>query len=805
MTNLKSQEIFSFEDTILFSESDNDSDSDSYNIPSENESKLFELPNPIVKHSKKVKYQNEIPLEFIGYNIIIKTNICVYDLKDLSVVKFIKNHISKRIISNVKKEISFEFDFSVNEQHIFNRLLDASDCDIEEITNNLLMASNFFDEYEVSRKMQNRIDKYIVSNYQSDRIWKALTSKPDYNLCLFKNRTFPYFHLECKDWVKSNLNALKDDYPSELMRDVNIKKKSIDGFGAELNMAAHNNNFLEWGVLPVDQYPNMDKLVNRIIIFYQLGLKRQSLTLFLRLMLSPRECHICKEPKIWELFNSDMKSNSHIEEIIRYCFYFAMYILRHEETVMFSQVNDNYRVLFTLEEACALPPFHNAHIERNPYILQLTNNMRLSDSIPFYLHGKRYINNKKEFDRRFALATGNAFKGINLLLLGAAITGSILIPCVHKSPLEKGFDNVDWIRDRSTIDVNFPFMVDTPENSDDFAFLNYLEYYYPSYVSLTDADYINQVLGSNSIPLFQQPDEISYETDDIDDHQSDINKSNINKSTNYIIETPEEEHKHKRPVIGNNQLSDIDISITARNFDIFKVNALKLYEQIKANCEHRGDVYIKEIKTLSSVKFKIYGPGIPRPMDIFRIPYDPVKMIKKFHLHCVKMYYNGNDVIMFRSCVSCLLSGVNESYKWFSCNKIPKLVTLRYAARGFSLIENSKEKEASINYLNNDNTWGQLLKFLKIPVKRMYCCVTEDHPFFQSGLADCGIRLNLRKFEREFNSQYSSSLVVSYPRTDFPYGELLIKDNNKQHPPNAQFIHACLDYVETETDVVKDT
>ena len=83
--------------------------------------------------------------------------------------------------------------------------------------------------------------------------------------------------------------------------------------------------------------------------------------------------------------------------------------------------------------------------------------------------------------------------------------------------------------------------------------------------------------------------------------------------------------------------TSIDISIITRSHDKFKENALALYEAIKANCIHRGPVHIKEIKTIASIKYKIYGAGLCRPMDIFRIPYDPVKMVKKFQDALVKI------------------------------------------------------------------------------------------------------------------------------------------------------------------------
>jgi hypothetical protein len=779
-------------------------------------------------------------LAVLSFKISIENEICTFELKDRSAVKYLKNKAPTKQIDEEKKKIIFSVAFTEDEFHLYNQLLDNADVSITELTQAIKAAHRYFTDYEVSRKTQNFIDKYINSLGRAENTWRGLTEKPDYNLCLYKNRMLPYFHIECKDWVKANLEAMKGDYPTEIIRastkitvnGINNPGRKDDEFTDELNMATKNNNFLEWGILAVNKYPDMERLVDRILTFHQLGLKKQALTMFLKLLLSPKECHIIKEPAMWNIFKPQMAESNDINEIVKYCCCYAMYILRHEETVMFSQVNVKYRVLFTLEQAANMPIFSNSHMERDPYILQLTDDSRLNDCITFYVRDGRKINNKQEFNRRFHLASGGAFKNVDLRSLGAAITGSILIPCVHTSPLEKGFEDVDWVREREGIKTPHSFMVDTPETPEDYAFLNYLEYYYPSYVSLTDADYQKQVLKidkQDTQPPIESKSDINYETDDVNNigltdvntnNSTNVNtlnstvelssvETNLPKTERKNINQPpiivdsrlnamETENKSIKPSIDYNQLADIDISITTRDFDTFKTNALLLYEAIKKNCEHRGDVYIKEIKTLASIKYKIFGPGIPRPMDIFRIPYDPVKMVKKFHVHAVKMFYD-NEVTLFRSCVACLLSGVGESYKWFSCNKIAADVLLKYAQRGFSIILNKKERDAMSKYMMDNERWGRMLKYLNVESDKIYCCVTADHPFFKPGLYDSGIRMTLRNFERDSNGQYASNLVVSYSKSLFNYGDLRIKDNNKMYAPNTTLINACLDYIENES------
>lgn len=825
--------------------------------------------------------------EYSDFKFSVQNNVCDLDLKNKNVAKRLK--AATHIVDKKAKRLNFVITLEQDDTHLFNDLLDAADVNIEELTGAIDKAHDYFNDYEVSRKTQNVVDRYISKIGNAESTWHGLTSKPDYNLSLFRRRMLPYFSLECKDWIKANLDAMKGEYPTEIVRAAKKNKNTQDEYSEELDAVTMNNNFLEWSLLPVDKYPNMEKLTNRIKVLHKLGMKRQALLMFLKLLISPRECHIFRELSMWEIFKPQMKEEKYVEEIVRYCCCYAMYILRQEETIMFSQVNSNYRVLFTLEQAANIPTFSTCHIERHPYILQLTDNSRLSDSMIFYIKKGRKINSKEVFDRRFHIATGGAFKGVDLRALGAAITGSILIPCVHTSPLEKGCENIEWPEDRNGTKVPYPFMIDNPTTPEDMAFAKYLEMYYPGYASLTDEEYKLQLFKdiSRDDPVkLAESDNIVYENDEAKESVNNITTTinvvsqntvhqAVNTTVNRVIEKKEVDtdsdndedvelpimklplkksvKKHiKRPIkkftkkrrqvsksdsddsdsnediphsnntrknpqlpkmevenksikatVEYNQLADIDISISTKDFDTFKKNTLQLYDAIVKNCSHRGPVYIKEVKTLATVKYKVYGPGLSRPMDIFRIPYEPVKMVKKFHVHAVKMYYD-NDVTMFRSCVACLLSGVGESYKWFVCSKVPADVLLKYAQRGLTIILNKKERDAISKYITENERWGAMLKHLKISADKIYCCVAADHPFFHPGAYNCGIRMNLRKIENDMNGKYSAKLVVPESTYVFPFGELNIKDGKKMYPPNIQSINACLDYIDNQDDDIID-
>ena len=763
-----------------------------------------------------------------GYKIIIANNVYNLTCKSGLTTKLLDNKEVVKEVDDKAKLVTFTTDFSTEEAYMYNYLLDRADVTINELFLILLKANTYFSEYEITCKSLTNIDKYINTLSRYQRTWTGLTSKPDYNLTIFTNRTLPYFSLECMDWVKANIDALQSDYPAELAearKQKGVGKNTVtDEYHEEISLVTKNNNFLEWHVLPVDKYPDMSAFIIQIRTLMKLKLKRQALSMICRLLLSPRECHIIKYQEIWNILKPELAHKDY-DNLVKYCMFYSMYILKQEETIMFSQINTKSRILFTLDEAHALPTFDGCHIDRSPYIVQLTNDTPLGQTMLFYLQGSRSINSDAEFRRRLDIATGGAFKGVNFKSIGAAITGSILLPCAQRSPLEDGFNDVEWNRTRNGVNVTHPYMIDEPTTKEDIAFANYLEYYYPSYVSLTDEDYKKQVLGigaklNDNEQLLntaeQAEDVLEYEIvtgnsaiiggilkPDTVDTGVIVTKKKTMYEENTVLDPATMENKSQRNATEYNQLADIDISITTNDVKVFKERALALYEVIKNNCAHRGLVHIKEVKTIASLKYKVYGPGIPRPMDIFRIPYDPAKMVKKFHVNAVKMFYN-DDLTLLRSCVSCLLSGVGETYKWFSCNKIPADVLLKYAQRGFSIILNTKERDAISNYIMASERWGNIVTKLNIDSKKIYCCTTKNHPFFRPGIYGCGIRYGLRSFERDCDKLYTNTLVVEKPTNVYSYGEVVTHDNKKIYMPNAALINAVLDHIDNES-VVTDS
>lgn len=247
-----------------------------------------------------------------------------------------------------------------------------------------------------------------------------------------------------------------------------------------------------------------------------------------------------------------------------------------------------------------------------------------------------------------------------------------------------------------------PLEKNFPEEKD--AFAAYAEFYYPSYASLTDEDMKRETVPSNF------------------DNMVNIDNSEIK--------------------ISSNVLADIDLSVTADSAEEFDKIVKSLYQDIVSNCQK--EVFICKITTPTHYKYKIYGPGLTRSIDCFNIKTSPLAMVARFHLNIVRMYYDG-EVIITRDCLMTHLTGVCDDYKWFSCNKIPADVIMRYIQRGFSIILNQMEIIILRNYLSSNDKWLTENQRESININtKLTAPINKNHVIFRPDVFGNGCRTGLK-------------------------------------------------------------
>ena len=159
-------------------------------------------------------------------------------------------------------------------------------------------------------------------------------------------------------------------------------------------------------------------------------------------------------------------------------------------------------------------------------------------------------------------------------------------------------------------------------------------------------------------------------------------------------------------------LSDIDIAICATSNTEFDEYAVKFFNQIKAKFSDASmTLIIKEfdVKALKGesapehYKYRIKSPLIGRDIDVFLIKSSIEKLIQRFHLPCVRLWYDGKTVHMFSSCVCALLSGINYEYNWISQTAKYRSIILKYMFRGYTTILSRREMEDILEYINSSS------------------------------------------------------------------------------------------------------
>lgn len=552
---------------------------------------------------------------------------------------------------------------------MFSSILDEyyeQDKKIEEMILLCHKAYKYFGEFKASITINKAIDDY-VSRQHCKWVWRNLSNRPDYNKCLLSTRFWPYFESESKEWKEVNIEIKNKSDSGGVVADALDNQKDI--YKDEEDMAEKNNNFKGWSLLQHSEYNNdaINARISLIVLLREQGLEKQALLLAYQILTNPKEAHVITMGNFWKAVEGLDK------EIIFNGLYYAMYILKHEETIMLGKIDPDSRCVFKLEDAQYLPSYPIlSNPENNPYIQQIAYSGLKAYTCPTYLNVNRRINTVEETNRRFNHITKGVFNNIPFKELGLAISGSILLPCVAYNDLETNFSS--WEA--------------------------YLEYYYPSIKSLSKKEY--------SI------------------YMEKFNEKKIKKEVKFM-----------------NDISDIDICCTTEPNDFNRFREVKdifvkYLNQALKDMNITEEVQVVEVETITQFNFRIRVPILDYHIELFRISYHPGIMTKNFHLGNVKMWWDGS-FHMWNECVMTIMSGVNPRYRWFSCNKTPVDIIMRYAQRGYTTMLNKKEKDVLEKFV-------KVTKFWKVVFDKSVIMgeVYKEHPLFSSGDFDSGVRYGLK-------------------------------------------------------------
>lgn len=108
------------------------------------------------------------------------------------------------------------------------------------------------------------------------------------------------------------------------------------------------------------------------------------------------------------------------------------------------------------------------------------------------------------------------------------------------------------------------------------------------------------------------------------------------------------------------------------------------------------------LRISENIKFKIKSEHLLHSIEVFRTKYEEFfSCVSRFHLPCVRGYYDGGNVYLLPSCVTALMTHINIDYKYFAGIRDPIDIINKYRMRGIGTIINTQEKTHMLNYNSN--------------------------------------------------------------------------------------------------------
>ena len=195
------------------------------------------------------------------------------------------------------------------------------------------------------------------------------------------------------------------------------------------------------------------------------------------------------------------------------------------------------------------------------------------------------------------------------------------------------------------------------------------------------------------------------------------------------------------------KLADLDIAIVAISNNDYNNKVMAIFNKIKKNLPSgpENHVYLYAQPTKFMTKWVLKGPGAKRPIDFFKVSKQPHQLLRGFHVNIVKFWWDGVKVHALGSGVLAALTGVNMWYNWFSNNKDPMDIVLKYVQRGYTMLLNSREAGVLHRYLSEVN------KYKSIHSSFRYGKIHKHHEIFNLNENRCGIRYGFRKYMNQLS------------------------------------------------------
>lgn len=568
--------------------------------------------------------------------------------------------------------------------------------------------------------------------------------------------------------------------------------------------------------------------------------EKEKYYLICNLLVSKNYCHYVLNNKNILLANNELFEK--YKPIFQYLFGYAWITLYMEESIRKTRCKESDRFVFDIDTASALPVFpfapHNPHT--NPYFTCLVSDTLLNSTqnlngVKQTIEYQNGIIDLKEFKRRLNIFV--AGKSDKDLLVGAnwsnmAITGGCMAGIMPKTnPLMMQFKKI--------ADPKIPI-------ADDELNRFYQEYYANSDVDIACnhsniLDFIDHVKHLKSVILQNLGDTVKENEIQIQPNKSlaiyinarilkeKCDRGEIPFKYDYIINNKAKRRVKfyfyklylKEKTRSNQKNEDIlaDKLDDDEFFELVDIAKLKKAVLIINDFSFESDIIeskkpefnsgiemvyiVKEhpdrptitegdlesesnifIRFTENLKYKINSKHFKHSFEVFRIG-EPhfFSCVARFHLPCVRSYYNGQTCYMLPSAISAYHTLTNIDFKYFVGSNDPISIINKYRQRGYSTILNKTEINQYLSYIlafpNHKKAYA--ITDTK-EIKNIIGSLDVNHEFFrprknipESFTVDTSIKLDYINTKPDYVNDYSD--LMKFYKKKYPKysSELLAK------------------------------
>jgi hypothetical protein len=495
----------------------------------------------------------------------------------------------------------------------------------------------------------------------------------------------------------------------------------------------------------------------------------QKIKLFNNMIISKQYCHlVINNENILNLMMPTIHANINF---YKYIFGYAWIRFYMEECINTFKVKSTDMYIFTIDVACKLPVFY---YDQNEYYMSPYSPLLVSEKattpninlggVKIKLQDEIRITTLDEFKYRMNIfITGkniNIFEDMNFNELKMGITGSIMTACCQYShPLMELFLNTNEIVSYNRFfaeyyyDSDIDTMIKTDSNSEFFDITrkfykqlcininkidplatqedttytiinNYYLFVNEQYIrdNICNSEYTYENIIENinciNIKKLFEPIAIKLHKEKCKEIDQELYPEIHNFSSEFLVIKIKKSYKKEEKEVKETELTQDDMEMMLDNdVDEYKCSEMD---------------YIGYSNTY---KVKISSKHLERPFEIFPINKDDfMKTVVKFHMPCVRAYYDGTTVYMTPSFISAHLTFMNLDYKYFAGSKDPINIINKYRMRGFGTWLNQNEIKTYLKYITEVPFWKKLYNINSKKQKNYKKCLgslNANHTLFK--------------------------------------------------------------------------